>query len=56
MIEIQDVTYRYDENQIDLALNHVSLDIHEGEFTVILGHNGSEIGRASCRERVWQLV
>ncbi|MCI9625824.1 MAG: energy-coupling factor transporter ATPase [Clostridia bacterium] len=41
MIEIQDVTYRYDENQIDLALNHVSLDIHEGEFTVILGHNGS---------------
>ena len=41
MIQIQDLTYRYDSNQLDLALNHVTLDIHEGEFTVILGHNGS---------------
>ena len=32
------------------ALNNVSLEIKEGEFVAIMGP--SEIGRASCRERV----
>ena len=34
------------------AADHVSFTIEQGEFCVILGPSGAEIGRASCRERV----
>ena len=34
------------------ALNGVELHINKGEFVFIVGDSGSEIGRASCRERV----
>ena len=33
-----------------VAVDHVDFDFHEGEFVSIVGE--SEIGRASCRERV----
>lgn len=41
IIEIKDVSFKYSEEDNNLALNEVSLDIKEGEFTAILGHNGS---------------
>ena len=57
-------------NEVD-ALKNISLEINEKEFVVLVGGNGSgkstllniisgkvsaEIGRASCRERVYVLV
>ena len=33
-------------------LHGVSLEVAEGRITALLGRNGAEIGRASCRERV----
>lgn len=41
IIEIKDVSFKYSEEDNNLALNGVSLDIKEGQFTAILGHNGS---------------
>ena len=40
MIQIQDVTYRYDTDAAP-ALDHVSLTIERGEFFAVAGHNGS---------------
>ena len=39
-----------------VVLHDVSLRIEHGEHVAILGPNGCEIGRASCRERVFALV
>ena len=33
-------------------LKHLDVDIPRNEFVVLTGLSGSEIGRASCRERV----
>ena len=41
--------YGAGENQVK-ALDDVSLSVEKGEFVAIVG--ASEIGRASCRERV----
>ena len=48
LIEAKDIVfeyYNYDENgekkETIKALNHIDLSIKEGEFVVILGHNGS---------------
>jgi energy-coupling factor transporter ATPase len=48
MIKAEDVMYEYirrdaDDNveSIDTALDHVSLQIEDGEFVAVLGHNGS---------------
>ena len=48
------------------VLHGISLQVHEGEAIGIVGHNGmgkttllkalTEIGRASCRERVYSSV
>lgn len=40
MIEIQNVSYSYDEAALP-ALKNVSLNIKDGEFIAIVGHNGS---------------
>lgn len=37
-IEVKDLSFAYGEKQV---LNHLSLDIEQGEFVSILGHNGS---------------
>lgn len=46
MIECSDLIYRYDndnneENKGNYAIKGVDLEVHEGEFLVILGRNGS---------------
>ena len=45
--------------EVNRAIDDMSVDIKKGDFVAILGHNGSgkstfakQIGRASCRERV----
>ena len=38
------------------ALKNVSFSVRPGEVLGIVGRNGAEIGRASCRERVYVLV
>ena len=39
-IDVQDVSFTY-EDAPEPALQHVSLQVHEGEFLAVLGHNGS---------------
>ena len=39
MIRIEDVSFRYREDE-EQVLKHIDLQIHEGEFVAILGHNG----------------
>ena len=42
MINIQEITKRYEMgNNIVMALDGISLDIHEGEFVAIVGPSGS---------------
>ena len=41
-ISIRDLCFSYGEDEEKVvALNHVNLDIYEGEFVAVLGHNGS---------------
>jgi len=44
MIQFKDVSFEYKNDQADLsrlALDHISLEIREGEFVTIMGRNGS---------------
>ena len=43
IIQAEDIKFSYtnNENEIRFALNGVTLEVSEGEFIVILGHNGS---------------
>ncbi|MBQ9942249.1 MAG: energy-coupling factor transporter ATPase [Christensenellaceae bacterium] len=43
MMDAQDVRFAYalEEGQLNFALNGVDITVNEGEFAVILGHNGS---------------
>ncbi len=40
IIEFKNVSFRYPDEQRD-ALENLSLDFYEGQFTCVLGHNGS---------------
>ena len=40
IVHLRDVVYSYEENEAP-AVNHVSLDVAEGEFLAVLGRNGS---------------
>ncbi|SDN78637.1 energy-coupling factor ABC transporter ATP-binding protein [Bacillus sp. OK048] len=40
VVSLKNVSFHY-ENQSDYALDNVSLDIYEGEWLAIVGHNGS---------------
>ncbi|WHY86484.1 energy-coupling factor ABC transporter ATP-binding protein [Neobacillus novalis] len=40
IVSLKEVSFQYDEQE-RYALNHVSLDIYEGEWLAIVGHNGS---------------
>ncbi len=41
MIEIKDLSYSYDTENLKLALGGVSTQIPQGQFVAVLGHNGS---------------
>ena len=44
LIKLENVSYKYpdsDEIENNFAVNNLSLEINEGEFVAILGHNGS---------------
>ena len=36
-----------------VACDDITLQLAKGEIHALLGENGAEIGRASCRERVF---
>ena len=51
MIEVKNLTKYYGKGESRFkVLDNINLKIAQGDFAVILG--ASEIGRASCRERV----
>lgn len=41
MIEIKDLSYSYDTDNLKLALGGVTTEIPQGQFVAVLGHNGS---------------
>lgn len=43
IIQVRDLVFEYRslENEVNRAVDEVSLEIHPGEFVVIIGHNGS---------------
>ncbi|MBP3494852.1 MAG: energy-coupling factor transporter ATPase [Clostridia bacterium] len=44
LIKLENVSFKYPESELkenNFAVNNVSLEINEGEFVAILGHNGS---------------
>ena len=53
MIQIQDVSFRY-SNSKDLALDHIDLHIHRGEFVVLLGSSGC--GKTTISRLINRLV
>lgn len=53
MIQIQDVSFRY-FNSKDLALAHINLNIHKGEFVVLLGSSGC--GKTTISRLINRLV
>ncbi len=40
IIEFKDVSFKYDEDGAEV-INNLNLDFYEGQFTCVLGHNGS---------------
>jgi len=40
IIEFKNVSFSYDEGE-DTVINNLNLDFYEGQFTCVLGHNGS---------------
>ena len=40
LVTLQEVSYRYDEDTRQ-AVDNVTMDIRQGEFVAVLGHNGS---------------
>ena len=58
LISLKDVVVEFDGQRI---LKGINLDIHDEEFVTFLGPSGcgkttTQIGRASCRERVCKQV
>ena len=49
IIEMKDLTFRYQEEDQIPALNKVSLNINQGEWIAIIGHNGSGKSRSQRR-------
>lgn len=41
MVSIKDLTFKYSEETLVTVLNHINLEICDGEFVAVLGHNGS---------------
>lgn len=41
MIKAEQVHYRYTEHKESIAIDSLDIEIHHGEFVVIIGHNGS---------------
>ena len=41
MVSIKDLTFTYSEETPVTVLNHINLEICDGEFVAVLGHNGS---------------
>ena len=41
MVSIKDLTFTYSEETLVTVLNHINLEICDGEFVAVLGHNGS---------------
>ena len=41
MVSIKDLTFTYSEETQVTVLNHINLEICDGEFVAVLGHNGS---------------
>ncbi len=54
IIKIENVSFKYSEDDNNLALKEVSLNIKEGEFVAILGHNGS--GKSTLAKLVNSLL
>ena len=57
LLDVQDLTVKFVSRAATVtAVNGATFSLRAGEVLCLLGESGSEIGRASCRERVLNLV
>jgi energy-coupling factor transport system ATP-binding protein len=57
MIECKNLVFKYenyDDKETKYAINGVNLEVEEGEFLVVLGHNGS--GKSTIAKHINALL
>lgn len=54
IIELKNVTFKYDDESEKVALNDVSFEIYEGEWIAVIGHNGS--GKSTLAKTINGLI
>lgn len=54
IIELKNVTYKYDDESEKKAVNDVSFTINEGEWIAVIGHNGS--GKSTLAKTINGLI
>ena len=50
IIEFKNVSFRYPDENVD-ALNNLNIDFYKGQFTCVLGHNGS--GKSTILNQIY---
>ena len=53
MIELKNVSFRYDKTVEEYQIDTVSFHVKQGEWLSIVGHNGS--GKSTVVRLIWKL-
>ena len=53
-IKIENLSFKYNEDDSENVLNNISLSIEQGEYVTIIGHNGS--GKSTLAKLIIGLI